>query len=80
MLIAQLSQPSPDPDIMIQEQCAITCRVSPSFTRVGHLDLFARRARAPGATEAQKAEHAAMVTHALFREYPDLLPNAPLVR
>lgn len=78
MLIAQLSQPSPDPDIMIQEQCAITCRVSPSFTRVGHLDLFARRARAPGATEAQKAEHAAMVTHALFREYPDLLPNAPL--
>ena len=33
-----------DPNIMIQESCAITCRVAPSFVRIGHLDLFALRA------------------------------------
>ena len=33
-----------DPNILISEPCAITCRVAPSFTRIGHLDLFARRA------------------------------------
>lgn len=32
-----------DPDMMVEEQCAITTRVSPSFVRIGHLDLFARR-------------------------------------
>ena len=44
-LIAQLRNGNQDPDIVIQEPCAITCRVSPSFLRVGHVDLFARRAR-----------------------------------
>lgn len=33
-----------DPNIMVTEPCAITCRVAPSFVRVGHVDLFARRA------------------------------------
>eukprot|EP00934_Nitzschia_sp_Nitz4_P005818 Nitzschia sp. Nitz4//NODE_657_length_7541_cov_75.275047//6296//7540//NITZ4_additional_000097-RA//1//CDS//3329532025//5808//frame0 len=33
-----------DPDILISEPCAITCRVASSFVRVGHFDLFARRA------------------------------------
>lgn len=33
-----------DPNILISEPCAITCRVATSFTRIGHLDLFARRA------------------------------------
>ncbi|KAL3823432.1 hypothetical protein ACHAXA_010192 [Cyclostephanos tholiformis] len=32
-----------DPDVLVEERCAITTRVSPSFVRVGHLDLFARR-------------------------------------
>ena len=32
-----------DPDMMVEEKCAITTRVSPSFLRIGHLDLFARR-------------------------------------
>jgi len=32
-----------DPDMMVEEQCAITTRVAPSFVRIGHLDLFARR-------------------------------------
>ena len=33
-----------DPNILISEPCAITCRVATSFTRIGHFDLFARRA------------------------------------
>ncbi|KAG7369411.1 ACR YdiU/UPF0061 family protein [Nitzschia inconspicua] len=32
-----------DPNILISEHCAITCRVSSSFVRIGHIDLFARR-------------------------------------
>lgn len=44
-IIQQLrTQAKADPDVMITEPCAITCRVAPSFTRIGHLDLFSRRA------------------------------------
>jgi serine/tyrosine/threonine adenylyltransferase len=32
-----------DPNILITESCAITCRVATSFVRIGHIDLFARR-------------------------------------
>jgi len=34
---------SVNPDILVQEVNAITCRVSPSFLRIGHVDLLARR-------------------------------------
>jgi uncharacterized protein YdiU (UPF0061 family) len=43
-LLAQLRNEKQDPNRMITEPCAITCRVSPSFCRIGHFDLFARRA------------------------------------
>lgn len=33
-----------EPDMMVDEACAISTRVAPSFLRVGHVDLFARRA------------------------------------
>lgn len=36
-------QSKSDPDVMREEKCAITTRVSSSFVRIGHLDLFARR-------------------------------------
>ena len=42
-----MRQGGDDPDVMIEESCAITCRVAPSFSRVGHVDLFARKG-APG--------------------------------
>ena len=29
--------------MLVEARCAITTRVAPSFVRVGHLDLFARR-------------------------------------
>lgn len=32
-----------DPDVLIEEPCAVTCRASRSYVRVGHLDIFARR-------------------------------------
>jgi len=67
-----------DPDMMVHEPCAITTRVAPSFLRVGHVDLFSRRAVASSASAEQIAEHALMVEHALFREYPDCLPVSPL--
>ena len=61
---------------MVTEPCAITCRVSPSFVRVGHLDLFARRARTAAAGSGAHGELAAMVRHAMAREYPHLLSPA----
>ena len=32
-------------DKVVFENCAITCRVAPSFLRIGHIELHARRAR-----------------------------------
>lgn len=66
------------PDTMISEKCAITTRVAPSFLRIGHLDLFARRGGAEDATPEQREELEQMVRHALFREYPDAAPGQPL--
>lgn len=45
-----------DPNIMITESCAITCRVSTSFVRIGHLDLFARRAQKASMEKQLKSE------------------------
>merc|ERR1719160_161085 len=73
-----LQQRSGEPDVMIREMCAITCRVAPSFTRMGHLDLFARRASRPDAGQREREEHEMICRHAFGREYPDILPNAPL--
>ena len=42
-IIRRLSMAKTDPDKLVQEKCAITTRVAPSFVRIGHLDLFARR-------------------------------------
>eukprot|EP00581_Thalassiosira_minuscula_P010284 CAMPEP_0183709982 /NCGR_PEP_ID=MMETSP0737-20130205/5888_1 /TAXON_ID=385413 /ORGANISM="Thalassiosira miniscula, Strain CCMP1093" /LENGTH=934 /DNA_ID=CAMNT_0025938203 /DNA_START=193 /DNA_END=2997 /DNA_ORIENTATION=+ len=43
-ILSQLAvQAKSDPDMLVEEKCAITTRVSPSFVRIGHLDLFARR-------------------------------------
>jgi uncharacterized protein YdiU (UPF0061 family) len=73
-LIAQLNaQTRNDPDIMIEEPNAITCRVAPSFVRIGHLDLFARRATMNGAPDKSTREFKELedlVWHACFREFP----------
>uniref|UniRef100_A0A7S3URY2 Selenoprotein O n=1 Tax=Heterosigma akashiwo TaxID=2829 RepID=A0A7S3URY2_HETAK len=77
-ILDQLRNSKRDPDVMVEEPNAITCRVAPSFLRVGHLDLHARRAaRAAGGTANAyargTAEFAALeqlVWHAGFREFP----------
>mmetsp|Transcript_32987 Transcript_32987/g.53107 ORF Transcript_32987/g.53107 Transcript_32987/m.53107 type:complete len:701 (-) Transcript_32987:985-3087(-) len=63
-----------DPDVMIEEKCAITTRVSPSFLRIGHVDLFARRVSGTGKEDAalRRQELEKIVEHALFREYPEV--------
>ena len=61
---------------------AIACRVAPSFLRVGHIELYARRYRntllKPALSSEQNQrlrELQLIVFHALFREYSHLLPE-----
>jgi len=58
-----------EPDVAILESAAITTRVAPSFLRVGHVDLFARRAVTSNESLDQLKQ---ILTHAMFREDPDL--------
>ena len=54
----------------VYEPCAITCRVSRSFLRVGHLELFGRRARDAWDGPARR-ELEQIVRHLIAREYPE---------
>jgi len=66
-------------DIMKREPCAISCRCAPSFVRVGHLELFARRARSAAKDSDEYLELELMVEHAIYREYPEVnKPGADL--
>jgi len=68
-------RPKPEADLMgmQMESCAITCRAATSFLRVGHLELFGRRAANPprGCGSAQDAVRSLemLVDHALHREF-----------
>ena len=53
----QAMQQKRDPDMMVIETCAITTRVAPSFVRIGHLDLFARRATKVGSSSYCAPRH-----------------------
>lgn len=55
------------PDHLVTERCAITCRAAPSFIRVGHLELWSRRAGRN--LEGSLAELRSLVDHALKREF-----------
>ena len=59
---------SKDPEVMIEEQVAISTRVAPSFIRVGQLELFGRRARKNEHPKAME-ELEAIVLHLIDREY-----------
>lgn len=64
-------------DVMQREQCAMVTRVAPSFLRVGHFELFGRRARKGDAVAIRQLEE--LARHALVREYPEQYqPNATL--
>ena len=63
------------PDHMVIERCAITCRAAPSFLRVGHLELWSRRASRPTPPEGISSpadELRALVNHAIDREFPSI--------
>ncbi|WP_151900499.1 protein adenylyltransferase SelO [Sulfurimonas hydrogeniphila] len=69
---------SRDPEVMIEENVAITTRVAPSFLRVGQLELFARRARKSEHPKAME-ELEMLVLHLIEREYSDVIDkNLPL--
>ena len=72
-IIRQFANQKRDPDLMIVESCAITTRVAPSFTRIGHIDLFGRRA---SKGTKQMDELRAIVRHAIFREFPEILGDS----
>ncbi len=59
---------SRDPEVMIEEDVAITTRVAPSFLRVGQLELFGRRARKKEHSKATE-ELEKIVLHIIEREY-----------
>ncbi len=63
---------SKDPELMIEEDVAITTRVAPSFIRVGQLELFGRRARKDEHPDALK-ELEMLVLHLIDREYSEII-------
>lgn len=63
---------SRDPEVMIEEDVAITTRVAPSFLRVGQIELFGRRARKQEHPKALE-ELEQIVLHLCEREYSDAI-------
>ncbi len=66
---------SRDPEVMIEEDVAITTRVAPSFLRVGQLELFGRRARKNEHPKAME-ELEKIVLHIIEREYSDVIDGS----
>lgn len=55
--------------MLLREPGAILCRVSPSFLRFGHLELFAKR--------GELKELLQLADYVCFRDYPHLLGLSP---
>jgi len=64
------------PDTLVEERCAITCRAAPSFLRVGHIELWSRRA-ARG-EEGAHEQLQALLEHAMRREFAQIDASLPL--
>lgn len=75
-LLAQRAQQVKQPDVLVEEQCANTCRLSPSFIRIGQIELFGRRAAKGDTTALRQLE--AIVRHALSRECPEVDTKGPI--
>ena len=70
---------SRDPEVMIEEDVAITTRVAPSFLRVGQIELFGRRARKKEHPKAME-ELEKIVLHLIDREYSDLIDESLTIK
>lgn len=69
---------SRDPEVMIEEDVAITTRVASSFLRVGQIELFGRRARKQEHPKALE-ELYQIVLHLCEREYNEVIDkNLPI--
>jgi len=66
---------SRDPEVMIEEDVAITTRVAPSFLRVGQIELFGRRARKNEHPKAME-ELEKIVLHLIDREYSEVIDKS----
>lgn len=75
-ILEQLRNQKADPNILISEKAAITCRVAPSFMRIGHLDLFARRAEKASMENAEKTDKRFDTTTNQWKELEDLIWHA----
>ena len=73
------------PNELILENVAMTCRASPSYIRIGHIELYSRKYRKALSTydktktianerriKTHLDEFIAMTKHLIFREYPEL--------
>lgn len=70
VLVEQTLTRAKEPDIVVHEPTAITARVSPSFIRVGHVELFSRRTRTGDEDKLKDLE--AFVQHLFEREFPEV--------
>jgi len=68
-ILTMLQERMKEPNVMIDNPAAITCRVAPSFTRVGHVQLFERRVNDD---PTRMGELKQLVEHLIFREYPEV--------
>ena len=75
-VIQRLRNQKSDPNRMITEPCAITCRVAPSFMRIGHLDLFARRAEKKSMENAETTDSRYDVSTNEWKELEDIIWHA----
>lgn len=81
-----VQRPRPEEDSygMQRENCAITCRVAPSFLRIGHFEVFGRRVRDPprGLNNQKESLQSLemLVEHALQREPAGPVPETTTER
>eukprot|EP00009_Paramoeba_aestuarina_P018582 CAMPEP_0201535570 /NCGR_PEP_ID=MMETSP0161_2-20130828/59421_1 /ASSEMBLY_ACC=CAM_ASM_000251 /TAXON_ID=180227 /ORGANISM="Neoparamoeba aestuarina, Strain SoJaBio B1-5/56/2" /LENGTH=378 /DNA_ID=CAMNT_0047940823 /DNA_START=150 /DNA_END=1286 /DNA_ORIENTATION=+ len=67
-----------NPDVLVEESVAITCRVARSFLRVGQMSLFERRVKKADLAgdkelvENRKQELREMAEFCLYKEFPDI--------
>jgi len=65
---SQYSMTPYPPNVAIREKCAITTRVSPSFIRIGHIELFARRIL--NGDSIARTELETLLRHTMKRDFP----------
>lgn len=75
-ILEELRNQKADPNILIREKAAITCRVAPSFTRIGHLDLFARRAEKTRMENSAKTNSGFDTSSVEWKELEELIWHA----